>query len=330
MITVGNSFVLRHLAYSNTRISTLNNFVSFVRSNSSQTWLNRQKNDPFTKQSKTDRLKSRAGYKLIEIDDHYKIFNNKKIQNVLDLGYAPGAWSQIARKRCHPHSMIIGVDILPSKPPPGVHSIQANILSAGTLPLIQFYFEKHKDLDQHLNDVTNLDHKTGYNITNNSNSLQENINKRAEDTEEYREVLSKDDQYVKPSSKNINISPIVDVIISDMYVPFFQFVGYKANLTDKPYKRLMNTSGNAFRDHVLSIDLCDAALVTAIDILKPNGSFVCKMYTGREDHLFEKRLKKVFKKVQRFKPRSSHSESREIYFVALQKRQKVDKLKVFE
>lgn len=319
MFTVGGTLLLPHALAR----SRLHGLVQSVRCNSSQKWLQRQKGDHFTRQSKADNLRSRAGYKLIEIDNHYKLFQPNKIQNVLDLGYAPGAWSQVARKRCHPHSMIIGVDIIPSKPPPGVHSIQANILSAGTLPLVHFYFQKHKNLDTHLSNESNLDQHSGYNIS-------QNLSKREEDAEEYREVLSNDDLIPDSSVKNTKISPIVDIITSDMYVPIFQFGSYRNNLTDKPYKRLMNTSGNAFRDHVLSIDLCDAALVTAIDILKPNGSFVCKMYTGREDHLFEKRLRKVFRKVQRFKPRSSRSESREIYFVGLNKRPEIDKLSVFE
>ena len=91
----------------------------------------------------------------------------------------------------------------------------------------------------------------------------------------------------------------------------------------------MNTSGIPIRDHLQSIDLCDAALVTAIDLLKPSGSFVCKVYTGREEVFLRKRLRKCFKRVHKFKPVSSRSESKEIYYVCTGKKDPIDKVEVF-
>ena len=93
--------------------------------------------------------------------------------------------------------------------------------------------------------------------------------------------------------------------------------------------RLMNTSGIPIRDHLQSIDLCDAALVTAIDLLKPSGSFVCKLYTGKEEVFLRKRLQRCFNKVHKFKPVSSRSESREVYYVCIGKKDPIDKVQVF-
>ena len=124
----------------------------------------------------------------------------------------------------------------------------------------------------------------------------------------------------------------IDLVISDMYVPYpkdFENSNITSNLTNMPYYRLMNTSGVAIRDHLQSVDLCDAALVTAIDLLRPNGNFVCKLYTGKEENLFKKRLQKVFKKVAKFKPDSSRSMSKEVYYVGLGKKKDIDKLNVF-
>src|ERR1700716_282894 len=64
---------------------------------SSKLWLERQLNDPYVAQAKRDGLRSRAAYKLIEIDDKYHFLKNGII--VVDLGAAPGGWSQIAAKR---------------------------------------------------------------------------------------------------------------------------------------------------------------------------------------------------------------------------------------
>ncbi|QLQ81207.1 hypothetical protein HG537_0E05620 [Torulaspora globosa] len=287
----------------------------FVRFNSSSKnrWLTRQQNDHYTREAKIQNLRSRAAFKLMEIDDKFKIFCGNTPQRVLDLGFAPGAWSQVASRRIGDGGMVLGVDILPCNPPPGVSSIQANILSRKTHELIRLYFSKHFKLNKH--DDIHEDH--GY-----LRHMTEELSQES-DCETYREVFSPD---ITPDK--VGKYPI-DVIISDMYEPWPQDSGFWTNITNAAYYRMANTSGLAIRDHYQSIDLCDAALVTAIDLLKPRGHFVCKLYTGKEDKLFEKRLKKVFRRVNRFKPVACRDESKEVYFVAREKRHDVDKLQVF-
>ena len=80
----------------------------------------------------------------------------------------------------------------------------------------------------------------------------------------------------------------------------------------------------------MSMDLCDAALIVAIDLLKKNGKLVIKFFTGVQDKYLEQRLEAVFHKVLRFKPSACRPESKECYFVCLGKRSYyVDKLMVF-
>ncbi|EGY15521.1 ribosomal RNA methyltransferase MRM2 [Verticillium dahliae VdLs.17] len=83
---------------------------------------------------------------------------------------------------------------------------------------------------------------------------------------------------------------------------------------------MMNTSGVTFKDHVGSMDLCYAALQFASDTLKPGGHFVCKFYQGAEDKELEKQLRKLFAKVFRDKPESSRKDSKEGYFVGLNRK----------
>lgn len=282
-------------------------------SNSKGRWLSRQQNDYYTREAKVQNLRSRAAFKLMEIDDKFKLFSRDKPQRVLDLGFAPGAWSQVASRRIADGGMVLGVDILPCSPPPGVSSIQANILSKKTHELIRLYFSKHFQLNRH--DNLHADH--GY-----LQHMTEELT-HAEECETYREVFSPE-----IANDKIDKHPI-DVIISDMYEPWPQDSGFWTNITNAAYYRMANTSGLAVRDHYQSIDLCDAALVAAIDLLKPHGNFVCKLYTGEEDKLFEKRVKRVFKRVNRFKPIACRDESKEVYFVARDKRDNVDKLQVF-
>ena len=96
---------------------------------SSRAWLERQLNDPFVQQAKRDGYRSRAAYKLIEIDDKYKLF--RPGGRVVDLGAAPGGWSQVAAKRvgrATGRGAVIGIDLLEIDPMPGVEFIQLDFL----------------------------------------------------------------------------------------------------------------------------------------------------------------------------------------------------------
>lgn len=106
-------------------------------------------------------------------------------------------------------------------------------------------------------------------------------------------------------------------------------LGVWANSVVNPYRRMMNTSGNSFKDHVGSLDLCMAALSFSYDTLKTGGSFLCKYYQGQDDKEFETRLKTLFEKVHRIKPDSSRKESREAYFLAMRRKAGVPREQVF-
>lgn len=84
------------------------------RSASSQRWLERQLNDPYVAAAKREGWRSRAAFKLIEIDDKYRIL--KPGQRVIDLGAAPGGWTQVAAQRvksAEGRGQVIGIDYLP-------------------------------------------------------------------------------------------------------------------------------------------------------------------------------------------------------------------------
>lgn len=93
----------------NARIKEKNKF-----SKSSREWLERQINDPYVKQSKKDGYRSRAVYKIQEIDENFKIF--KMGQKIVDLGAAPGSWCEYVVRKLNNTVDIVGVDLLPIKP----------------------------------------------------------------------------------------------------------------------------------------------------------------------------------------------------------------------
>jgi 23S rRNA (uridine2552-2'-O)-methyltransferase len=99
------------------------------RTLSSQKWLERQLNDPYVARAKREGYRSRAAYKLLEIDDKYGLL--KPGQRVVDLGAAPGGWSQIAATRVgsvHGKGRVVGIDLLPIDPLPGVDFIELDFL----------------------------------------------------------------------------------------------------------------------------------------------------------------------------------------------------------
>ncbi len=88
------------------------------RTLSSKLWLERQLNDPYVARAKREGYRSRAAFKLIEIDDKYKFL--KRGARVVDLGAAPGGWSQVAAKRIGAKGKIAAIDLLDIEPIAGV------------------------------------------------------------------------------------------------------------------------------------------------------------------------------------------------------------------
>jgi 23S rRNA (uridine2552-2'-O)-methyltransferase len=88
------------------------------KTQSSRKWLERQLNDPYVARAKREGYRSRAAFKLIEIDDKHRLF--KPGARVADLGAAPGGWSQVAAKRVGAQGRVVGIDILDMDEIPGV------------------------------------------------------------------------------------------------------------------------------------------------------------------------------------------------------------------
>ena len=92
---------------------------------SSTRWLERQLNDPYVKRAKAEGYRSRAAYKLLELDEKFGLL--KGVKAVVDLGIAPGGWSQVVRRRS-PAARIAGIDLLPTDPIDGVAILQMDFM----------------------------------------------------------------------------------------------------------------------------------------------------------------------------------------------------------
>ncbi|MCC5870893.1 MAG: RlmE family RNA methyltransferase [Gammaproteobacteria bacterium] len=89
-----------------------------------RTWMNRHVNDPWVQRSQKEGYRSRASYKLLELDDRHGLLKPGRI--VVDLGAAPGGWSQVAAERVRPNGLVVALDLLPMEPLAGVQVIQAD------------------------------------------------------------------------------------------------------------------------------------------------------------------------------------------------------------
>ncbi len=97
-------------------------------------WLREHFDDAFVKRAQKEGYRSRAVYKLVEIDERDRLF--RAGQTVVDLGAAPGGWSQYARKRVGARGRVVALDILPIEPLQGVDVIQGDFTEQAVLGLL--------------------------------------------------------------------------------------------------------------------------------------------------------------------------------------------------
>ena len=100
--------------------------TSGKRTASSARWLTRQLNDPYVRQAKAEGWRSRAAFKLIELDEKFHLIKGSK--RVVDLGIAPGGWSQVVRK-VNPKAAVVGIDLLPTEPIEGVTIFEMDFMA---------------------------------------------------------------------------------------------------------------------------------------------------------------------------------------------------------
>ena len=92
---------------------------------SSTKWIERQLADPYVRKAKAEGYRSRAAYKLIELDERFQFL--KGVKRVVDLGIAPGGWTQVVRKQV-PQAVVVGIDLLPTDPIDGATILQLDFM----------------------------------------------------------------------------------------------------------------------------------------------------------------------------------------------------------
>src|SRR5512146_2330600 len=101
------------------------------RTKTSKTWMREHVSDPYVQKAKAEGYRSRAAYKLLEIDKRDRLLLPG--QMVVDLGAAPGSWSQVAAAKVGAQGRVLALDILPMEPLAGVHFIQGDFREQSVL-----------------------------------------------------------------------------------------------------------------------------------------------------------------------------------------------------
>ena len=200
-----------------------------ARTKSSNKWLQRHVKDPYVRKARAEGYRSRAAYKLIEINDRDRLLVAGA--RVVDLGAAPGGWSQVAARKVAPGGQVIAVDLLEIAPISGVTVLRGDCRELGIQAQLAAALGGHK----------------------------------------------------------------ADVVLCDM----------------SP-----NISGIASSDQARATELVQMAIGFCGLQLKPDGSFLAKVFQGEEFIGVLKEMKGVFREVRTLKPSASREESRETYLLA--------------
>jgi 23S rRNA (uridine2552-2'-O)-methyltransferase len=245
-----------------------------------KSWLNDHVNDPYVKQAKVDGFRARAAYKLKEIDETFKLIKPGHV--VVDLGSAPGAWSQYVRRRLSPtgaavgalNGTIIALDILPMEPIEGVEFIQGDFTEQATLDALLSKIELL------------VQHSIGLEADLTSKTASRKALQPAAHISAVTSVST------APASR----PRVVDVVVSDI---------------------APNLSGIASADAARIIGLIELAVDFAQTQLKPEGALAVKLFHGGAYDPLVKLFKQTFKVVKPFKPKSSRDKSSETFLVGM-------------
>jgi 23S rRNA (uridine2552-2'-O)-methyltransferase len=212
------------------------------RTPASRQWLERQLNDPYVARAKHEGLRSRAAFKLAEIDDKFHLL--KPGGKVVDLGAAPGGWSQIAAQRV---GAAVGEGGVLADMPGRGRVVAIDLLDMPAIPGVEFL---HLDF---------LDPAA-------------------------------------PDGLKVSLGGPADVVLSDMAA---------------------NATGHRKTDHLRIMALAETAAMFAREVLRPGGTFLCKVLQGGTEAELLAGLKRDFATVKHVKPAASRPDSAELYVLAL-------------
>jgi 21S rRNA (uridine2791-2'-O)-methyltransferase len=232
-------------------------------SSSSTRWKARQTNDSYAREARVAGLKSRAAFKLLEINSKYRIF--RRGDTVVDLGFAPGSWSQVAVSKTNPGGRVIGIDVIPSQPPAGANALQGNFLSIEVRDRLREFVSDHDRgrvrargsvIQRQVDKEVKVEDNSGINDALSNADLEPSSSKEKGALGVGKEISTVEDAEQELTSEyksDKEEGRVVNVVLSDMSAPWPLLTSTWIKSVNIPYLRMMNTSGMVFRDHAGSM-----------------------------------------------------------------------------
>lgn len=158
-------------------------------------------------------LKSRAAFKLLEIDTKYKVFKKSAGQVVVDLGFAPGSWSQVALERTKPDGYVLGIDLIPAQPPKGMNTIQGNFLSPGVQGMVKGFLLEEEGRRKEAKKLARAGKKKGATGEQAKDEVEEGVEEKegnAKDDKETKMALKTADAVRE--TKNVTVESITEEV----------------------------------------------------------------------------------------------------------------------
>jgi len=259
-----------------------------AKSKSSSAWIRRQHDDPYVKQAQKDGHRSRAAYKIIEINDKYKFLKNGQV--VVDLGAAPGSWTEYIAKT-FPKSRVIAMDLLDIKPIENVEFYKGDFTTDDALEWLYGKIQMHEVHS------CPLEGRDKISLSSNSEIKKSRVGENDNTpTQELLCISCQANSIPPPKGAGGAQARSVDVVLSDM---------------------APNTIGHQKTDHLRQMTLLEYAWDFARETLKPGGTFVAKSFTGGATNDMMRELKTHFEKVVHMKPASSRKDSVEMFLVGI-------------
>jgi len=231
--------------------------VRSASSSSSSRWVARQTRDSYARDAKVAGLKSRAAWKLLEINDKYRLF--RRGDTVVDLGYAPGSWSQVAANRTQPGGRVVGIDVIPAQPPKGVSTLQGDFLSPEIRQEVRNFVldpmrgrprERHQLMKREGDEEEEDEGMTEEELREDGRGVVEKSHAGGANMGQGK---SEETSSTPQKTADLAAGRVVNVVLSDMYEPWPLTTSTWIRSVSNPWRRMMNTSGMPFRDHAGSM-----------------------------------------------------------------------------
>lgn len=213
---------------------------------SSTRWKSRAARDTYTRSARLSGLKSRAAFKLLEINDRHRLF--RRGDTVVDLGFAPGSWSQVAVNRTAPGGRVVGIDVIPAQPPRGANALQGNFLSEEIREGVRDFVR-----EEGRGRVRSGLGGEGEGVSEEELELEGRgvveLERQAAVEQKGEEEVEEGEGHLRQKDLDKREGRVVNVVLSDMSEPWPLVTSTWIKSVSNPYRRMLNTSGIAARDH---------------------------------------------------------------------------------